>query len=100
MIEVKTEVLQNMVNKAVRGASDNPLIPLTSYIGITFVPNILSLLTTDGMNYLNVSCDLEKGDEMRAVVHAETFTKLIRRLSGDTVKMSLTDKCLFPSRCS
>lgn len=95
MIEVKTEVLQNMVNKAVRGASNNPLIPLTSYIGITFKSNVLSLLTTDGMNYLDVSCDLEKGEEMKAVVLADTFARLVRRLSGDTVKMSLTDKCLL-----
>lgn len=95
MIEVKTEVLQNMVNKAIRGASCNQLIPLTSYIGITFVPNVLNLLTTDGMNYLNVSCDLEGGEELRAVVLADTFAKLVRRLGGDTVKLSLTDKFLL-----
>ena len=95
MIEVKTEILQSMVNKAIKGASNNRLVPLTNYMGITYVPNVLHLLTTDGMNYLEVSSTLEQGEAFRAVVSADVFTKLIRRLSGETVKLSLTDKYLM-----
>ena len=93
MVTIKTETLQNMVNKAVRGASNNKLIPLTSYIGITLSPNIFSLLTTDGMNYLQVSTDIE-GEPLKAVVLADVFAKLVRKLTGDTVKLDLTDKYL------
>ena len=85
-----------MFNKAIRGASNNKLVPLTSYIGITVVPNVISLLTTDGMNYLNVATTIDDiGGELRAVVVAETFTKLVRKLSGETVKLELTDKYLI-----
>ena len=94
MVEIKTEVLQNMVNKAVRGASNNKLIPLTSYMRVKMSPNTFSLLTTDGMNYLEVDVDVEASEELTAVVLADTFTRLIRKLTGDTVKLSLTDKYL------
>lgn len=99
MLEIKTTVLQDMVNKAVRGASNNKLIPLTSYMRIKAVPNIFSLLTTDGMNYLEVMLDLESGDgepaeETEAVVLADTFAKLIRKLTGEVTKFNLTDKYL------
>lgn len=93
MLEIKTTVLQDMVNKAVRGASNNKLIPLTSYMRIKAVPNAFSLLTTDGMNYLDVMTDIE-GEELKAVVLADTFTRLVRKLTGDTVKFSLTEKYL------
>lgn len=93
MVEIKTEILQNMVNKAVRGASNNKLVPLTSYMRVQLSPNVFSLLTTDGMNYLEVDTDLE-GEAFCAVVLADTFTKLVRKLTGETVKLDLTEKYL------
>ena len=93
MLEIKTETLQMMVNKAVRGASNNKLVPLTSYMRVRVSPNAFSLLTTDGMNYLEVSTDIE-GESLTAVVLADTFTRLVRKLTGATVKLSLTDKYL------
>ena len=93
MVEIKTETLQSMVNKASRGASNNKLVPLTSYMGLTLSPNTFSILTTDGMNYLEVNTNLE-GEPFRAVVLADTFAKLVRKLTGDTVKMELTDRYL------
>ena len=93
MVTIKTETLQSMVNKAVRGASNNKLIPLTSFMKLNFTPNVFSILTTDGMNYLEVSADVECAD-FTAVVSADVFTKLVRRLSGDLVKLDITDKYL------
>lgn len=96
MLEIKTTVLQDMVNKAVRGASNNKLVPLTSYMRLRATQNIFSLLTTDGMDYLEVMTDLdgEPMDDVQAVVLADTFTRLARKVTGDTVKLSLTDKYL------
>ena len=95
MLEIKTTILQDMVNKAVRGASNNKLIPLTSYMRLRVTPSAFSILTTDGMDYLEVMTDLEGyGSEEDAVVLADTFTRLVRKLTGDTVKFNLTDKYL------
>lgn len=94
MIEINTKTLQNMVNKAVKGASNNKLLPLTSYMKISATDGKLTLLTTDGMNYLEV-CTENVVDTFSAVVLADMFAKLVNRLSGDTVKLDVTDKYLI-----
>lgn len=96
MLELKTEVLQKMVNKSIHGASNNKLIPLTSYVSVSWSPSVLHMLTTDGMNYLEVATTLDgvEADAFTAVVRADTFAKLVRKLSGDSVKLDLSDKYL------
>ena len=51
-MQIKTELLQKMVAKAIQGSSFNKMKPLTSLIGIEVKGKDLTLTTTDGSNQL------------------------------------------------
>ena len=58
-MKIKTSILQEMVSKAVKGASNNKMIPISSFIGIEIEQGKLTLMTTDGSNQLRVSKKLD-----------------------------------------
>lgn len=89
-LTIKTTKLQEMLSKAVKGASNNKLIPLTSLIAISLDNGELTLTTTDATNYLYVK-ELVEGDDFYAVVNVDTFAKLIARMTCESVTLSLTD---------
>lgn len=90
----KTTVFQDMVGKAVRGASCNKLIPLTSFMLIELKKNQLRLITTDASNYLYIIHDGVDGDDFSVVVYAEQFAKLISKITSENVSLELGDKVL------
>ena len=54
-IIIKTTTLQEMIAKAIKGASNNKLIPLTSLMAIEVKDKVLTLTTTDATNYLYIT---------------------------------------------
>ena len=93
-LTVNTEKLKDMVAKAVKGASNNKLLPITCMLGIKLKDGKLTLTTTDSTNYLYIIEDAIEGEDFNVTVYAEIFSKLISRMTCLTVTMELTDKCL------
>lgn len=93
MLKINTEVLKSMVARAVRGSSDNKLIPLSSLMLIELKDNKLTLVTTDATNYLYITRPIE-GDDFYIVVQAEQFSKLISKLTCQNVELNITDDAL------
>lgn len=93
---INTSTLQNMVAKAMKGASCNKMIPLTGLMAIHLNSNShrLTLLTTDATNYLYVREDKVEGEEFYVVVQAEMFAKLISKLTCEKVSLELKDNIL------
>ena len=79
MIVVKTNVLKEMMGKAIKGVTNNKLLPLTSLIGIFCDDKKgLMLRTFDGYNSLVVSNgDITTKDSFYVVVYATAFNNLI-----------------------
>ena len=89
-----TTQLQNLVTKAVKGASNNKLLPLTSLMSVDYDGNgKLSLTTTDYTNYLVISAtDISMSDdEIHAVVNAETFAKLVSKMTSENVTLEQSE---------
>ena len=93
-LSMKTVVLQEMVGKAIKGASQNKLIPLTSLMAIQLKDRQLTIITTDASNYLYIIHDEVDGDDFYVVVQAEQFAKLISKLTSENVTLSL-DKAVL-----
>lgn len=93
-LSIKTVVFQEMMSKAIKGASQNKLIPLTSLMAIQLKSGKLSIITTDASNYLYIIQDKVEGDDFYVVVYAEQFSKLISKLTSDNVNIELEDKIL------
>lgn len=93
-LSIKTVVFQEMMSKAIKGASQNKLIPLTSLMAIQLKDGKLSIITTDASNYLYIIQDNVEGDDFYVVVYADQFSKLISKLTSDNVNIELEDKIL------
>lgn len=91
---IDTKILNELVSKAVKGSSDNKMIPITSLISIVLKDNVLTLTTTDAMNILQVfKADVE-GDDFDVVVQTDIFSRLVMRMTSRTTKLTLKESSL------
>lgn len=92
-LTVNAEKLKDMVSRAVKGASNNKLIPITSLMKVEGNATGLSLTTTDATNYLCIEDDSVVGD-FYAVVPVDIFSKLIAKTTCDTVTLEVVNNIL------
>ena len=90
-LTIKTSTLQNMMSKAVKGASNNKFNVLTSLMNVVLENGTLKLTTTDTDNYLTVKQSGVAGDNMSFTVNVETFSKLVFKTSVEDIKITATD---------
>jgi len=88
-LTVKTEKLKEMVSRAVKGVGNNKLIPITSLMAIEVKNNTLTLITTDATNYLYVIEEKVVADDFYAVVDANTFSKLISKMTSENITLEI-----------
>lgn len=94
-MKVVTSRMKEAVNKAIKGAGFNNLIPITSMIGIKLSDGKLRLLTTDMTNTLCIIIDKVAGDEMDITVDADKFGKLIAKITSEDIDLSVKDDVLY-----
>ena len=93
-LKIETTILKEMVSKAVKGASMNKLIPLTSMIAIELKNNVLTLHTTDKENYLYIIQNDVDGEDFYVTVQIEQFSKLISKMTSELTVLELKDNSL------
>lgn len=93
-IKVSTEIMKELVSRAVKGAGNNKLIPLTSLMLIKLENNILTLATTDSTNYLYVSSDKVEGEDFYIVVPVEQLSKLVSKMTCKEMSLEVTTNFL------
>ena len=86
---LQTQVLKELVSRSIKGAGNNKLIPITGLMSIELKDSVLTLITTDATNYLYVKKSGIVGDDFYAVVDANQFSKLISKMTSDTVILSI-----------
>lgn len=93
-LKLKTLKLQEMVSKAIKGASNNKMIPITSLMAIALKDGILTLTTTDATNTLKVMEKDIEGDDFYVVVQADIFSKLVAKTTTETITLTLKENSL------
>ena len=86
-----TEKLKEMVSRAIKGVGNNKLIPLTSLMAIEVKDDKLTLITTDATNYLYIIEDKIVADDFYVVIDANTFSKLISKMTCENVTLNLKE---------
>lgn len=86
---IKTAQLQDLVSKAIKCSSNDKLLPMTSLMEIRLAERKLTLTTTDATNYFSVSVDVEDANEFTVVVMADSFAKLIARMTCENITFDL-----------
>lgn len=94
-MKVVSSRMKEVVNKAIKGAGFNNLIPITSMIGIKLSDGKLRLLTTDMTNTLCIIIDKVAGEDMDITVDADKFGKLIAKTTSEDIDLSVKDDILF-----
>lgn len=96
--KIKTEVLKDLVAKAVKGLGNNKLIPITSLMELSTHHGQLHINTTDMVHFLYVRGDLVSGDietiASRVVIEAEKFAKLVSKITTEFVEIEDKEKYL------
>lgn len=93
-MKVVTSRMKEAVNKAIKGAGFNNLIPITSMIGIKLSDGKLRLLTTDMNNTLCIIIDKVSGVNMNITVDADKFGKLISKTTSEDIELLVIDDVL------
>lgn len=91
-IKLQTAELQEMVAKATKGASIDGNLYITQLMSISLVDNVLTLITTDSSNYLYVMKEKVAGEDFSVVVPVDKFSKLISKLTCESVTLEVTSK--------
>ena len=88
-LTIKTEKFKEMVSRAIKGAGNNKLIPLTSLMAIDVKDNKLTLITTDATNYLYIIEDKIVSEDFYAVVDANTLSKLVSKMTCENISLEI-----------
>ena len=96
ILTVNTQILKEMVNKAIKGAGMNRQLPITNMMLIEVSDSKLNLLTTDGTSTLVIKTDkCENTDDFYVVVPIDIFSKLITKTTCETVTLTLEESNLL-----
>jgi DNA polymerase III sliding clamp (beta) subunit (PCNA family) len=91
-IKLKTAKFQDMVSRAVKGASNNKLLPITGLMAVELSEdNVLTLTTSDLSNYLKIRERQVEGDPFYVVVSVDVFSKLVAKTTSEFITLTLTD---------
>ena len=93
-LSVKTLTLQEMVAKAIKGASNNKMIPITSLMSIELKDGTLVLTTTDATNTLKIIKKDIDGDNFYVTVSVDVFSKLVAKTTTETITLTLKEASL------
>lgn len=93
-LTIKTEIFKEMISRAIKGASQNKLIPITGLMAISLRGSSLTLITTDASNYLYIKQDNVVGDDFYVVIQVEQFSKLISKMTCESITLECSDNVL------
>lgn len=94
-LQVSTAKFQEMLGKASRGASNNKLVPITTFVAIDCKGDTLTLTTTDGTNYLYVKEPITNADgDFYVCIETDILVKLVSKFTSDTITFELLDNYL------
>ena len=94
MIKIKTNVLRDILNKAVKVCSFNKMLPLTGLVEIETTEQGLSVKTTDNVTTMVIAELIEGLTPARVVVDANIITALVNKITTEEIELLITDSCL------
>ena len=91
-LTIGTELMKDVVARAIKGAGNNKLIPITSMMCIELKGGDLTVITTDATNYLYIKEQHVAGDDFYVVVDANQFAKLVSKMTCESITMAVDEK--------
>lgn len=89
MILLKTEMIKDVCSDISQAVDSNGLLDVTEVLQIELINKQLSLSVTNGEYYVKYKLDVDTTEELKAVVNASTFLKLISKLTTDEISLEI-----------
>lgn len=86
---IKTETLKDMLSHAIKGASFNKMLPITSMVCLKVNNDVITLTTTNGSTYLVVKDKLEETTNFEVVMYADVLNKLVSKTTAPQMIFTL-----------
>ena len=86
-MQIKTVVLQNLIKK-VSKMGTNKNLGITEYYNLVGENGKLSIVATDGVNYIEASVK-EECEDINVIIQAETFAKIIDKTTKEFVDINV-----------
>ena len=93
-MKIKTEILQKILSKVSKGVGQHKLLPFTNWVSISLCSGKLTIISTDGRNYLYVIEDGVEGEDFYDVVDANQLITLISKTTKEDVSLEFGEKSL------
>ena len=98
-MKIQTKLLQEMVSKAIKGASNNKMIPITNLLGIDVSGENITLMATDGSNQLRIKAKVDYDpmygpQNFYTIINADTFSKLVGKTTTEFVTLTNNENYL------
>lgn len=93
-VSIPTEVLQDLVGRVVNGSSLKPQLPLTCLLHLTLENKILTVTSTDDVNIMSSSAEIDTPDTLNIIVDAKQFSSLVSKITTNTIKLSVNGDVL------
>ena len=93
---INTEKFKEMVSRAIKGAGNNKLIPITSLMAIKATKGLITLVTTDATNYLYIRevTNVVGDEDFYVVVDADTMYKLVSKMTCEKITLEISNGIL------
>lgn len=91
---INTALLKSLLNKVSKCASNNKMLPLTCMTCIDIRNNKITLVSTNGSDYMYVYSELN-AEDFYVVIDNDIFTKLISKITTDTLSLELVEHQLI-----
>lgn len=91
-MKLKTSIVQNMISKALKGASNTAMLEITRMMLIAVKDGELKMVTTDNSNTLEVTHAVEAEGEFYAVVRIDQVSKLLAKITTADVEFMVDEE--------
>lgn len=95
MIAIKTEKVQEMMNKAIKICSSESESPLTSLVEVKVEAGYLHITTTDTVINFSIAEKVDSEENMRVVVDAKLLTSLVNKITTPEIRFHINENSLI-----
>ena len=93
-LKIKTNILQEIVNKVTRASTNNKMVPLTGLLSLSVKNGIINAVASDAVNYFEVSAECSATEDFAVVVKSDLFSKIVSKTTSEYITLELVGNAL------
>lgn len=88
-IQIKTNILKEVVNKVIKASTNNKMVPLTGLLSLSATNGVFKAVASDAVNYFEISADGVASGDFEVVVKSDLFSKIVSKTTSETITFDI-----------